>query len=276
MSKKSVEEIMADARRLTRQVQTAGNKGEEAAAPSKSGESRWSMKRLVKDYIYDSGETEALPDAPAVDEAGDQYTDVPEFDVPEDVSGDLSRKPLDEIYAEANVPDSPCDINEFETILQSPEIANQPLNYKVMAVPFALKMKGVDITAPLSDAAARDAALDGYQLMLTRRAKQVRAETEARILEIQAELEQIFAQKQQEMDDLKSQAADAERQNMEFAPIRMAEERRMASLIEPFLGNEANPVTVGNTLTADEEVSNEQEAMLAQGKDYPVNVRAKK
>lgn len=241
---KTTKEILAEVRNISKQASAAG----QAEEPSKKTGSGWSLKKFVSQNIYDLGE-----DAPSVLPEATEYTDVPEFAVPEGTH-DLSQTPLATIYAEANVPASACNIDEFAEILESPDIAKQPLNFKVMAVPFALKMKGVDISVPLADAASRDAALDGYQLMLTKRAKQVREESEAKIAAINAELEALFAQKQAEIEELKNQAADAERQNLEFVQVRNAEEKRMADLIAPFLGGQVNPVTVGNT-PVDEEVA---------------------
>jgi len=249
---KSTEEILAEARSLSRKA-LKSTAAPEPATNTSGKKGGWSLKGFISQNIYDLGEEAPVVEVnPETEEH--EYADVPEFEVP-DTTDDLSKKPLAEIYAEANVPESACDIDEFAQILESPDIAKQPLNFKVMAVPFALKMKGVDISAPLSDAASRDAALDGYQLMLTKRAKQIREESETKIQEINTELERIFAEKQQEIENLKTQAADAERQNLDFVQIRNAEEKRMADLIAPFLGGQANPVTVGNTPTDEGDVA---------------------
>jgi hypothetical protein len=131
-------------------------------------------------------------------------------------------------------------------MLQSPELASQPLNFKQMAVPFTLKQMGTDITAPLSDAANRDAALDGYALALSKRAGRTRQDNEAKIQEMQAELQRIFEEKQAEMESLRTEASEHERQAAEFMQRKAQEEKRMADLVAPFLSGNANPVTVGN------------------------------
>jgi hypothetical protein len=157
---------------------------------------------------------------------------------------DLSQKPFDEIYAEAGIGETTCSVNELETLLNNPTIVNQPMSVKIVAVNLALSAKGVTIEAPVSDAVRRDRALDAYQKMLVERSRAIEQENMARIQGITKEIEEYLKAKQAEVDVLRGEIAEAGRQSLDFSARREAEERRLASLVSPFLEGKPNPVTV--------------------------------
>ena len=49
-----------------------------------------------------------------------------------------------------------------------------------------------------------------------------------------------------EMEALRGESMEAQRQMIDFSVRREAEEKRLADLISPFLEGKPNPVTVGN------------------------------
>lgn len=157
---------------------------------------------------------------------------------------DLSQKPFDEIYAEAGIGETTCSVNELETLLNNPTIVNQPMSVKIVAVNLALSAKGVTIEAPVSDAVRRDRALDAYQKMLVERSRAIEQENMSRIQGITKEIEEYLKAKQAEVDALRGEIAEAGRQSLDFSARREAEERRLASLVSPFLEGKPNPVTV--------------------------------
>lgn len=157
---------------------------------------------------------------------------------------DLAQKPFDEIYAEAGVGDSPCSVNELETLLNNPTIINQPMSIKIVAVNLALSAKGVSVEAPISDAVRRDRALDAFQKMLVERARAIEQDNASKIQAVTKEIEAYLKQKQAEVDALRGEIAEANRQSLDFSSRREAEERRLAGLVSPFLEGKPNPVTV--------------------------------
>lgn len=157
---------------------------------------------------------------------------------------DLSRKPFDEIYAEAGIGETTCSVNDLETLLNNPTIINQPMSVKIVAVNLALSAKGVTIEAPVSDAVRRDRALDAYQKMLVERSRSIEQENLGQIQAITKEIEEYLKAKQTEVDALRGEIAEAGRQSLDFSARREAEERRLANLVSPFLEGKPNPVTV--------------------------------
>ena len=170
----------------------------------------------------------------------------PKFAPPKTTAADLSQKPLAEIYREAGITDSQCSVDELATLMENPTVANQPLSVKVIAVNLALSSKGVNHEVPIADAVRRDRALDAYQAMLVERARAAEQRNTAQIQQLTREVEEYLKRKQTEMDALRAEIAEAQRQAVDFSVRREAEEKRLASLISPFLEGKPNPVTVGN------------------------------
>jgi hypothetical protein len=240
MSDKSVDEILAEVRSST--AKARGEKTDKGSGGNV-------LKSMFKTYIYDSGEN--VPPAVVMNEDG-AFDEMPKFQVDTADPSDLSVKPFTDIYAEAGL-QSAYSVDELDAMVNSAELADQPLNLKLVAVPFALKQKGVTIDEPIEDAAKRDAALDGYALMLSKRAYRGRNENEDKVAAIEAELKRIFAEKQAEIDSLRSDSAKKDNEYQTFMQRKAEEERRMAAIISPFItAGKANPVTVGN-LPDDEE-----------------------
>lgn len=160
---------------------------------------------------------------------------------------DLANKAFTDIYREANLPPSPCSVDDLAKLLENPTIANQPMSIKVVAVNLTLSAKGVTPEAPVTDAVRRDRALDAYQAMLAERVIKTDERNSAQIQQITQEVEEYLKRKQAEMDALKAEIAAVKTQSVEFAIRRELEEKRMADLIAPFLEGKTNPVTIGNS-----------------------------
>ncbi|MBX7219233.1 MAG: hypothetical protein K1Y36_04750 [Blastocatellia bacterium] len=171
---------------------------------------------------------------------------LPKFSAPEKAADDLSQKPFPEIYQDAGVSEHNCDVDELERLLNNPTVANQPMSIKVVAVNLALSAKGIGPDVPIADAMRRDRALDAYQDMLFERARTTEQRNQAKIQQLQQEVEEYLKRKQAEIETLRMETNDVKRQSDEFAIRREVEEKRMANLISPFLQGKPNPVTVGN------------------------------
>ena len=161
-------------------------------------------------------------------------------------AGDLAQREFEQIFKDAGLPKSPCSVDELATLMENPSIANQPLSVKIIAVNLALSAKGVGVDVPITDAVRRDRALDAYQKMLSDRAHTVEQRNQEKIQLISKEVEEYLKRKQAEMEALRGESAEAQRQMIDFSVRREAEEKRLADLISPFLEGKPNPVSVGS------------------------------
>ena len=119
------------------------------------------------------------------------------------------------------------------------------MSVKVVAVDLALSAKCVGLDVPIADAVRRDRALDAFQEMLDERARAAEERNAARIQQLTKEAEEYLKRKQEEMEALRAETAEAKRQTADFALRREAEEKRLAELISPFLEGKPSPLTVG-------------------------------
>ncbi|MBP6820166.1 MAG: hypothetical protein KA368_01415 [Acidobacteria bacterium] len=239
--------------------------GDDGKQPSRietpSGGGLKSFLNFFVKVVPDEGETSAVNSAPSRGSAQPAQTAspgrprvadlvageaAPKFVAPQATAADLSQRPLDEIYREAGLNDSPCSVDELAKLMENPAVANHPLNIKVVAVNLALSAKGVSHEVPIADAVRRDRALDAYQQMLSERARQNEQRNQQKIEQLTRETEEFLKQKQAEIEALRADAIESKRQSDQFSLRREAEERRLAELISPFLEGKENPVTVGN------------------------------
>lgn len=221
------------------------------------------MKSLLNFFVsVEPGEGESRPeatndaheDAPAAITptvtTGPRVADLvagearPTFDA--EAGGDLASKSLEEIYLEAGLGDSQCSVDELAKLLENPSLTSHPMSVKVVAVNLALSAKGVGMDVPIADAVRRDRALDAFQSMLDERARAAEERNTAGIQQLTREAEEYLKRKQEEMDALRAEIAEAKRQSDEFALRREVEEKRLAEIISPFLEGKPGPVTVGS------------------------------
>jgi hypothetical protein len=248
---RSTDEIL---REMEDMMKDSGDKPE----PSASGKSGGGLKSLLDFFVKVVPEAEEAPAAPAIAsrstappaKTGPRVADLvageqaPKFSASR-AGGDPSQKAFEDIYREAGIASSPCTVNDLETLMENPSIANQPLNVKIIAVNLALSAKGISHEAPIADAVRRDRALDAYQEMLAELARAAEQRNLARIQQLTQETEEYLKRKQAEMETLRAEIAETKRQALDFSLRREAEEKRLANLISPFLEGRPNPVTVG-------------------------------
>ena len=159
---------------------------------------------------------------------------------------DFSSRAFADIYGEAKVDESSFTVDKLFALLQDPSLKDQPLSTKTLVLKMALKAQNVEPTVPVTDAATRDRALDGYQKMLNMLATQTETENSQKIQQINDEVKKYLEAKNAEMDALRTQTAEAKRQSESFATRRQQEEQRLAEIIMPLLEGQPNPVSVGN------------------------------
>lgn len=256
---KSTDEILREMEEMSRGAGQKSNAPTAKSAQSSGG----GLKSLLDFFVKVVPEEEATSPAqtPGSAPTGSQKTPArppqrvgdlvageaaPKFAPPKNDNADLSQKSFEEIYREAGLGDSPCTVDELETLMENPTVANQPLSVKVIAVNLALSAKGISPGVPLADAVRRDRALDAFQAMLADRASASEQRNLAKIQQLTQETEEYLKRKQAEMEALRSEIAEARRQSVDFSVRRETEEKRLANLITPFLEGKPNPVTIGN------------------------------
>ncbi len=260
---KTTEEILAEMEQMSKGV---GNAAPGADAAEESGGKKGGLKSLLDFFVKvvpdeDQSSAEAAPSAsasrppanpPPAARPATRVAELvanepaPQFKTPTTDKGDLSQRPFEQLYREAGIGNSPCSVDELAQLLDNPTIANQPLSVKIVAVNLALSAKGVGLDVPIADAVRRDRALDAYQKMLEQKARSAEERNAAKIEQISKETEEYLKRRQAEIDALRAESAEAQRQSIEFSVRRETEEKRLANLISPFLEGKPNPVSVGN------------------------------
>jgi hypothetical protein len=254
---KSTEEIL---REMEAMAQGESGSSPSSGKPDGTDSSGGALKSLLGFFVKvvpeESETSKPKPPVPEASprQAGQRVGDLvageatPKFSTPSSTSDDLSEKPFAEIYREAGITNSPCNVDELAALMENPTVANQPLSVKVIAVNLALSARGIGHDVPIADAVRRDRVLDAYQAMLADRARSMEQRNLEKIQQLTRETEEYLKRKQAEMDALRTEMAEANRQSQEFSLRREKEERRLATLITPFLEGAENPVTVGNPL----------------------------
>lgn len=259
---KSTQEILAEMENLSQGVGSSAPEDAGETRSSKGHQEGGAFKSLLGFFVKVVPEEEepeqkapsAKPSAHNVvpDRTASRVADLvageasPQFKAPTDDTADLASRPFDQIYKEARLPDSPCNVDELGKLLENPTVADQPINIKVVAVNLTLSAKGIGHDVPIADAVRRDRALDAYQQMLDQRSATAEERNAAKIQQISQETEEYLKRKQAEIEALRSETSETKRQSIEFSLRREAEEKRLANLISPFLEGSPNPVTVGN------------------------------
>ncbi len=258
---KSTEDILREMESMSKGIGHAEETASEAPAKKEGGALKSLLGFFVK-VVPEEEETPApRPSAPsqrqspsaqsAMPRTGPRVADLvagepaPKFKSTGAETGDLSQKPFEQIYREAGLASAPCTVDELETLMANPAVANQPMSVKIIAVNLALSSKGLGAEVPIADAVRRDRALDAFQSMLDEKAGQTEERNLTKIQQITLETEEYLKRRQAEVEALRAENSEAKRQSIDFSLRRETEEKRLANLISPFLEGKPNPVTVG-------------------------------
>ncbi len=161
-------------------------------------------------------------------------------------SDDFSNRSFADIYREAGINESTFTVDKLNELLQDASLKDQPISTKTLVLKMALKAQNVEPTVPVTDAVQRDRSLDGYQKMLNTRAKQTEIANSQAVQQINDEVKKYLEQKNAEMDKLRAETQEMNRQAEAFASRRQTEEQRLAEIVIPLLEGQPNPVSVGN------------------------------
>lgn len=197
-----------------------------AASPGKPGEG--GMKINIGDSPTPNPRADASPSAPILDEEGG-------INVPKLLS-------IEEVYARAQITDSPASINNVLHMLDDPELEGLTMDIRARSVKMALKASGIGLEAILVDAGRRDQALEDYRFYLDNKLDRIQEHVEADNHKLQAEVDAFVQQKQQQMELNRRSLSEAKRINGEFKAAKQVEEKRLYDIVSPFVSPGENPV----------------------------------
>jgi hypothetical protein len=153
---------------------------------------------------------------------------------------------IQEIYEKAKIPaGADFDIFKVEEMLADPEIADLDVTMRARMVRMTLKNLGRELTDILADASLRDRALESYYEFLTGRTGEVAAQLQKANAGIQRELDSLVQQYKgiMESNDIKRQRI--EDSLADFKRTKEVEEQRLFNIAAPFVGQDPNPVDIG-------------------------------
>lgn len=156
---------------------------------------------------------------------------------------------ISQVYDKALIkPDAEgFDINRVEQMLANPEIADLPVEIRARSVKMALSSMGKDLRGVLEDAARRDKALDDYQVYLEHRTGQVEDQVTAANAALQKEIEAFTQAKNALMMQNKALLEQARNALSSFSVAKESEEKRLFSIVAPFVTPGENPVIVSGS-----------------------------
>ena len=156
---------------------------------------------------------------------------------------------ISQVYEKALIkPDAEgFDITRVEQMLANPEIADLPVEIRARSVKMALSSMGKDLRSVLEDAARRDKALDDYQVYLEHRTGQVEEQVTAANAALQKEIEAFAQAKNALMMQNKALLEQARNALSSFNVAKEAEEKRLFTIVAPFVTPGENPVIVSGS-----------------------------
>ena len=149
---------------------------------------------------------------------------------------------IDEVYARAQIVESPASINNVLQMLDDPELEGLTMDIRSRSVKMALKASGIGLEAIIEDAGRRDQALEDYRFYLDNKLEQIEDFVEAENRTLQNEIDDFVQQKQTQMDQNKRSLAEARRIRDEFMAGKQIEEKRLYDIVSPFVSPGENPV----------------------------------
>jgi hypothetical protein len=151
------------------------------------------------------------------------------------------------VYDEAGIslPAHGYGIDKVAEMLSSKRLQAMAPEVKAAAVMAALEAAGVSLRDVIKDAVSRDQALDAFEGAKEREAAELRARNEARLSEVQEEIDAYLKKKNAEVESLKKESAAAAEALTVLREKKQREEQRLHDLVAHFVEGGENPVTTG-------------------------------
>jgi len=153
------------------------------------------------------------------------------------------------VYAEAGVtlPDHGYGVDKVAEMLQGKRLSQLSREVRATAVLAALEAAQVDVADVISDAVARDKALDGFEAAKERELCELKDKNEARVRELRQEMEALLTKINAEIERLKAGSETAEKAFAQLQIRKRREEERLHEVVSNFVEGAQNPITTQGT-----------------------------
>ena len=133
----------------------------------------------------------------------------------------------------------------LEEILSAPELQSLPKETKAKAATVTLRAMGATVEDIVQDAYQKDRALDTAELVKRQKASEQKQTNEAQIQAIKQEVDAFLKEKDGEMETLREDNLNIDRQLNRWVQAKLNEEQRIRSIVSHFVSEENNQVTLG-------------------------------
>jgi hypothetical protein len=149
------------------------------------------------------------------------------------------------VYDEAGIepPTHGYGVEKVSELLENKRLAALPREVKASAVLAALEAAGVPIRDVIQDAVLRDKALDAFEAAKQRELQELRARSQARITQLQGELDELVKKIGAEIESLKRGGEAAEQALQALLERKRREEERLHGIVSHFIEGADNPIT---------------------------------
>ncbi len=198
----------------------------------------------------EEGAAAASPPPPPQREVPAETLDVPPRSVERsEVAADTAD--FAAVYTEAGItpPDHGYGIDKVADMLENKRFAALGREAKATAVMVALEAAGVPIRDVIQDAVRRDKALDAFEADKQREAAELKTKNEARIQDLNKQLEALIEKINTEVQSLKQASEAAARAFADMQIRKHKEEERLHAIVAHFLEGGDNPITTAQNLS---------------------------
>ena len=207
------------------------------------------MNKGVRLIVADAEGAPAAPapDAPA---AASRQMSAEDFEAPPPRRVARSEVPaavadFASVYQEAalELPAHGYGIDKVGEMLENKRFANLPREAKATAVLVALEAAGAPIRDVIQDAVQRDRALDAFEADKARELQDTRQKNDARIKDLNGQLEELIQKINTEVQGLKQASEQATRSFEELRTRKRRDEERLHAIVSHFIDGGDNPIT---------------------------------
>ena len=152
------------------------------------------------------------------------------------------------VYDEAGVtlPDHGYGVDKVAEMLQGKRLSQLSREVRATAVLAALEAAQVDVKDVITDAVARDKALDAFEAAKERELRELRDKNETRVRALRQEMEALLTKTNAEIERLKAGSETAEKAFSQLQIRKRREEERLHEVVSNFVEGPANPITAGS------------------------------
>ncbi|PKL75402.1 MAG: hypothetical protein CVV27_15545 [Candidatus Melainabacteria bacterium HGW-Melainabacteria-1] len=136
-------------------------------------------------------------------------------------------------------------VYKVEEILAQPELQNLPKETRAKAAAVALRAMGSSVEEVIQDAYLKDQALDQAELLQRQLSHETKQRNEARIGEIQQEVDQFLKAKNTEIEALREENYQSDQQLHQWVEAKLQEKKRLFQILSHFVADDSANITLG-------------------------------